>query len=274
MARNKKENKYYTLITGATGGLGRAYVSEFARLKHNLVLTGTTTAKLEALKSEILSVDKNLNIITFACDLSKVEDRCLLLGYLESQDIIVDYLVNNAGFITEGSIAKASVETLLKCIAVNCEGTIHLTKALLDRRDKDAGLNILTVTSLAANYPMPYMAIYSATKALLKNFFLSLREEYKHAGVKSLIVLPGAIPTSNDMKEAIKAQGVKGRLSSVSPEKIAKKSIKLLFKNKKTFIPGFFNKLTAFASLITPLCMQVRVAGSMWKKSQNKRGIE
>lgn len=266
------KNNNYTLITGATGGLGKAFVKEFAKLGHNLFLTGTTTAKLESLKSEILSENETLNIITFACDLSKSEDRDLLIGYIDSQGICIDYLVNNAGYITEGSIAKANSETLMKCIDVNCKGTIYLTKAILDRKVKN--LNILTVTSLAGNYPLPYMAIYSSTKAMLKNFFLALREEYKKEGVKVLVVLPGAIPTSDDMKEAIKAQGIKGKWSSVSPEKIAKNSIKKLSKNKKTYIPGFFNKLTAFVSTITPLGLQVKVAGSMWKKSQAKRGIK
>ena len=109
---------------------------------------------------------------------------------------------------------------------------------------------------------------------MLKNFFLALREEYKQDNVKVLVVLPGAIPTSDDMKEAIKAQGLKGKWSSVSPEKIAKNSVRKLLKNKKIYIPGFFNKLTAWVSCITPLGLQVKVAGNMWKKSQGKRGIK
>ena len=75
-------------------------------------------------------------------------------------------------------------------------------------------------------------------------------------------------------EEAIKAQGLKGRLSSVPAEKIAKKSLKLVQKNKFRYIPGGFNKLTYFVSKLTPKSLAVKFAGKMWKKSQEKRNIK
>ena len=121
---------------------------------------------------------------------------------------------------------------------------------------------------------MPYMAIYSATKAMLNNLMASIRIEYKKDNVRVLVVEPGAIATSQDMKEAIKSQGLKGRLSSVSPEKIARNALKKLNTRKKIYVPGFFNKLTIFASLFLSKNIKSNIAGNMWKKSQEKRNIK
>ena len=102
----------------------------------------------------------------------------------------------------------------------------------------------------------------------------SLRIEYKKANVKVLVVKPGAIATSQDMIDAIKAQGIKGKLSAVAPEKIAKISIKKSLKGKKTYIPGFFNKMTEFFSHFVTKNFQAKIVSKMWKKSQEKRNIQ
>lgn len=267
------ENKAYTLLTGATGGLGQAFLRECLKNGYNnLIITGTKQTRLDALKEQIQNEFTSANLIAFKCDFLEPNDIDKLISFLDSKNITIDCLINNAGYITEGSVKHCSIETLHKCIMVNNDATVKLTKLILDRKSSD--LRIITVGSMAGNYPMPYMAIYSATKSFLKQFMLSVREEYKKDGVKVLLVEPGAIATSEAMKEAIKAQGFKGKLSAVSPDKIAKNSIKKSLKNKSTYIPGFFNKLTNFVSNITPIGIQIRVIGKMWKKSQEKRNIK
>lgn len=270
----QKLDNGYTLVTGATGGLGRAFCFELAQRKHKLFLTGTSDERLGKLQSEILASFPETIIQYKACDLSNANSIAELCEHLKSENIKINMLINNAGFITEGSIKNAELDTLLNCIKVNCEGTIHLTKSLLDSKSPQEPLNIISVTSMAGNYPMPYMAIYSATKAMLNNFMTSLRYEYKDQNVKVLIVEPGAIATSQDMKDAIASQGLKGKLSSVPPEKIASRAIQLSLKNKKKFVPGFFNKLTLFVSLLAPTSLQVKAVAKMWRKSQEKRNIK
>ena len=264
----------YALITGATGGLGKAFCKEICKEYKNLFLTGTSQERLEKLKDDLLKTNNNLNIVSCACDLSSQSAISNLVNFVDSQNIQIGYLINNAGFITEGSFKNTTITTILNCIKVNCEGTIYLTKEILDRKNSEDNLKIIIVSSLAGNYPLPYMAIYSATKVMLKNFMLAIKEEYKNDSVNLTIVQPGAIATNDDMKLAIKAQGLKGKLSSVKPEIIAKKSIKNCNKNKSIYIPGFFNKLTAFVSKLVPLKLQIKIAGKMWKKSQLKREIK
>lgn len=272
--KSKGTSNHYTLLTGATGGLGRAFCCELLTSEENLVMLGRSKEKLSQLADELKKQFPERNIKYLVCDLSKYENIERVLEDISKQNIKVNKLINNAGFITEGSIKNASIDTLLRCIRVNCEGTIHLTKRMLDSRDQDEDFHIITISSMASNYPMPYMAIYSATKSLLTSFMLSLRQEFKKDRVKVLVVEPGAIATSQEMKDAIKSQGIKGRLSSVSPEKIAEKSLKLSRMNRKKYTPGIFNKLTIFVSAITPSSIKIRAISNMWKKSQAKRNIK
>ena len=268
-----ENKKNITLITGATGGLGRAFCTQAIKLNHNLLICGTKEQALLSLKNELLKLNDKVEIFTYAFNLSDKPQIDNLINFINDNNLNVQMLINNAGFITEGSIKNSSKQTLMNAIQVNCEGTIYLSKSILDNRDINQKLNIITISSLASCYPLPYMAIYAATKVLIKNFMLALRYEYKNENVKVLVVQPGAIATSDDMKNAIKAQGLKGKMSCVKPEIIAKKSIKKPLKGKTNYVPGFFNKLTKFVSSLTPLSLQIKVAGKMWKKSQNKRNI-
>lgn len=262
----------YVLITGACGGLGSAFCEVFAKRGNNLIICGTSEEKLAKQKEEITSKHSKIDVIPFAFNLLDLNSVDALIDFIKQKKLNVGILVNNAGYITEGSIQNASKETILDTIKVNCEGTIYLTKSLLDLKKKN--LQIITISSMASCYPLPYMAIYASTKVLIKNFMLALREEYKKENVKVLVVMPGAIATSEEMKRAIEAQGFKGRLSAVPAKKIAENSVKKLEKNKVTYIPGFFNKFTIFVSALCPKSLQIKFAGKMWKKSQEKRGIK
>lgn len=265
------ESKKYVLVTGSTGGLGKAFVYELAKQNKNLLLCGTNQNKLNSLKNSISN--ESIDILTYAFDLSNENEIYNLINFIKLNDIEIELLINNAGYITEGSIEYSSAETLTKTIKVNNIGTILLTKLVLELNNYH-NTNIITISSLASNYPMPYMSIYSASKSLLSSFFTSMQTELKNNNVNILIVEPGAIPTSNDMKSAIKAQGLKGKLSSVSPEKIAKITLKKSLKKKKKYTPGLLNKLTKVVCKITPQFIQVKAISKMWKKSQKKRGIK
>ena len=84
--------------------------------------------------------------------------------------------------------------------------------------------------------PMPYFALYSATKAMLTSFFTSLHYELKKQKVKVTVVLPGGVYTRPDIIKEIKGQGLWGRLSAKSPEFVAEKSLKAVQKNKVKYI--------------------------------------
>ena len=252
----------YTFISGATGGIGKAFVFECARLGYNLFLTGRSQEKLEKLKQELNVF--GVSIITYACDLTNENCRAQMIEYIRSNGIKVNRILNVAGVDTQKAFLEYTQEKLLFQLRVNSEATISLTHALLSLREGET--EVLTVSSMSGASPMPYFAIYSATKAMLTNFFTSLHYELKKEGVKVTTVLPGGVYTRPDIIQDIKGQGIWGKLSAKTPEFVAKKSLKKVAKNQLIYIPGFFNKVLYFIMKVVPKRIVLRFIANRWKK--------
>ena len=113
---------------------------------------------------------------------------------------------------------------------------------------------------------MPYFAIYSATKSALTSFSVALREEVKKQNIAVTAILPGAMPTREDIKEQIKGQGLWGKLAVKSPQWVAKYSLKAVAKNKRKVIPGFWNKLMRVFTALLPTSWKLKFIAKRWSK--------
>ena len=253
----------YTFISGATGGIGRAFTFECAKLGYNLFLTVRSNQKLADLEKEVTS-EFNVNVLTFACDLTNAEKRKEMVEFADQNQVVFDRIINVAGVDIQKAFEDYTQEKLLFQIRVNAESTLHLTYELLKRRAEKT--EVLTISSMSGVSPMPYFAVYSATKSMLTNFFTALHYELKDKGVKVTTVLPGGVPTREDIKEDIKRQGLWGKLSSKTPEYVAKKSLKKVAKNQDIYIPGFFNKLLYCIIKIMPRSWVLGFIKNRWKK--------
>ena len=111
---------------------------------------------------------------------------------------------------------------------------------------------------------MPYFAIYSATKAALTSFSVSLREEMKGKNVHITAILPGAMPTRDDIKEQIKGQGLWGKMAAKSPESVALASLKAVRKNKSKEIVGFWNKVMRISTAWIPTPLRLWFIAKRW----------
>ncbi len=253
----------FTFISGATGGIGKAFTKEYATLNRPLFLTGRSQQKLDELANQ-LSNDYGVTVKTFACDLTDENSRLSMLDYIERENLTFNNIVNVAGVDIQKPVMEYTYEKLLKQIRVNVESTISLTYSLLKRRGKR--VNVITISSMSGVTPMPYFALYSATKACLTNFFTSLHYELKKEGVNVTTVLPGGVYTRPDIVQEIIDQGVWGKLSAKTPEFVAKRSIRAVNKNKIKYIPGFFNKFLNFIMTIAPKKIVLSFIAKKWKK--------
>ena len=113
---------------------------------------------------------------------------------------------------------------------------------------------------------MPYFALYSALKGALTSFSASIREEWKKEGVKVTAVLPGAMPTREDVKKQIQGQGLWGKLAAKSPEYVAACSLKAVEKNKRKVIPGFWNKVMNAGTKLIPTAWRLKFIARRWSK--------
>lgn len=264
------ENKY-VLLTGATGGLGRAFAFKLVGQNKNVILSATKHERLLALKNELLEVNKDVSIEIIECDMSSEKSRKNMFAFIADNNFQIEMLINNAGYITEGAVASVTSDSIAQAVRVNCEGTADLTKFVIDYHKTNDKLNILTVASLAGLYPMPYMSVYAASKAFLLSFMTALREEVRDRNIVVSTILPSGIYTTQAMKDAIQSQGVGGRLSSMSPEKIANIALKKM--GKAIIVPGCFNKFTRFVSNFASYTYLAKFTGKRWKKSQQKRNM-
>ena len=265
--------KKYVIVTGATGGLGNAFCNELIKKNKNLILSATKQDRLDELKSKLLELNSSVDLVCKNCNMADEKSRKEFFDFIKNGQYQIEMLVNNAGYITEGAVEKVSAESLVQAVRVNCEGTVDLTKFVVDNHKDGEKLNILTVSSFAALQAMPYMGIYAATKSFLLSFMTALREEVKGKGIVVSTALPSGIYTTQAMKEAIASQGIGGRLASHTPEFIARDALKKAEKGKGIIITGAFNRFTKFASNFVSYARLAKIAGKRWRKSQEKRNI-
>lgn len=254
----------YTFISGATGGLGRAFVFCCANCGENLFLTGRTEEKLRSLKEEVLSLYPTLKVEIFACRLDREEERKELFEEIEERELTFSKVIHAAGADIQKGFMEYTQEKILFQTRINLEANVSLTRFFLSRADSD--LKILAISSVSGIYPMPYFALYSATKGAVTSFYTALHEELKGQGIAVTCVLPGAMPTREDIKEQIRGQGLWGKLAAKSPEFVAKRSLKALEKNKRTYIPGFFNNVMNVGTKLIPLPLKLKFIAGRWSK--------
>ena len=261
---------YYTLLTGATGGLGMAFAHLLAKQNEPLVLTATNAQKLEHLQNQLKEA-YNANVEIYACDLTSEDSRTQLFAYVQQKQIMLHRVILNAGCILEGDFLSHSIETNLQAVRVNVESAVHIAQLALSSRNTQEPFYFLTISSLAAAYPMPHMGIYAATKSFLTSFMLSLGEELKHKRVHSTVFMPSGIYTTQAMVEAIRSQGWAGKKSSLTAQQAASLAWKAHKKGKKLVIPKSFNRFLYKASKFASAPTLAQVVGKRWAKSQKQR---
>jgi short-subunit dehydrogenase len=254
----------YALITGATGGLGKAFVMQLAKRGENLFLTARSQEKLTTLQAELAEKYPQCKIVIFAADLANEADRYALNEKLHAENALLHRLVNVAGADVQKAFTQYSQEKITMQCRVNFEAAVSLCRMAIE--NKAERLQIINISSVSGIYPMPYFAIYSAAKSALTSFSVSLREEMKGKGVYVTAVLPGAMPTREDIKEQIKGQGVWGKLAVKSPEKVAEVSLNALRKNKRKIILGFWNKVMRITTCWIPSSLRLRFIAKRWSK--------
>ena len=192
----------YTLITGASSGIGFEFAKIFARKKHNLVLVARRKEVLLKLKKD-LEAKYKISVIVIAKDLSNLNS--LLEIRKELKDVKIDVLVNNAGFGDKCLFEKADTKKIEDMINLNVTSLTILTKLFVNDLIKFKG-SILNVASVAAFQPGPLMSVYFATKAYVLNFSESLSEELK-GRVKVSCLCPGPTRTEFDKVANTKFSG-------------------------------------------------------------------
>ncbi|WP_297993732.1 SDR family oxidoreductase [uncultured Clostridium sp.] len=243
------KNLRYTLITGASMGIGYELAKLFAKDKHNLILISRNILKLQDVKNELSKF--NIDIKILASDLKNNEDIQDLFNYIEANKLNINILVNNAGIGTFGDFNNIEWKSEEALIDINIKALTKLTKYFLPKVVKEKEGGILNVASTAAFCSGPRMATYYASKAYVLNLTEAIYEEYKAAGIKISCLCPGPVKTSFQDKAGIK-KSKSAKKYLMDAEEVAKICYKDFYKGKVIIIPGFKNKLLVMGNKLMP----------------------
>jgi short-subunit dehydrogenase len=262
--------KSMVCITGATGGLGKAFSVECASRGWDLFLTDISETALRRL-SESLVNTYGIDVHYYSCDLTDAESRTMLFEYLNAHGRKYNFLINVAGLDFEGVFAERTRSQIRTMLRLNIEANLEITHELLKMRDPARTFRIINVSSLAAFYPMPVKATYSSSKRFLLNFSRALGEELRSQDITVTALCPAGMPTTPECIEAIEAQGFAGRITTCNVGYVASKTIDMALRGKPVYIPGLLNRLLKAAGSMVPASLVARAVGSRWNAAQSRR---
>lgn len=232
----------YTLITGASSGIGEEFARQLAAGGHNLVLVARSGDKLHEFRKKLIAHHK-VSIEVIPLDLIERHAPQSLFDRTQHLGIDVDWLINNAGFGSYGDFAALDLEHEMSMIDLNVRALIALTRLYLPAMRERRSGQIINVSSAAAFQPIPFMATYAATKAFVNSFSEAIAEENRTYGINVLALCPGSTKT-NFFKAANldKPIQVKGQQTV---EEVVDTAIRAVKNGRTRVVSGFVNDAVA-----------------------------
>ncbi len=255
------ENNLYTLITGASSGIGYELAKVFAEKQHNLILTARREELLASIKEEILSKHQNIDVQFFSLDLTENNAAEVLFEKIQKANLEIDILVNNAGFGDFALFENADKEKMENMMQLNMLSLTSLCKLFLPQMIARKKGKILNVASTGAFQPLPYMAVYAATKAYVQSFSEAIAEELRVHNIFVCSLCPG--PTSSEFGQVAGVtdnSAVFNKTKIAQSKDVARFAYKKLMKGKRTAIHGFKNKVQVFLNRLFPRILIVKGA--------------
>ncbi len=238
------------LITGASTGIGFEIAKLFAIENINLLIVSRDKQKLLKIKDEFENQYK-IDVYTLATDLSSDSGVQNILDVVKSNSLIVNYLVNNAGFGDYGPFIERSIEKYREMVHLNILSLTELSYFYGKEMVKRGKGRILNVASMAGLQPDPNFAVYGATKSYVISLTEAIHKEFENSGITVTVLSPVAT-TSNFMERADMGNAklyASGVMSSVD---VAREGYNGMMKGELHVIPGFKNKILGFFSGIMP----------------------
>jgi uncharacterized protein len=247
------------LITGASSGIGRAFARALAERGMSVLLVARSLERLRALATE-LSQRYGVQAEVIPADLSLPGAARQIQQEVERRDLLVDLLVNNAGFGLDGFFEILSPERDHQQVMVDVAAVVDLTHAFVPLMlERPEGAAIINVASTAGFQPVPYMAVYAASKAFVLSFSQALAEEYRARGLRILALCPGATETPF-FDVAGEAASIGRRRTS---EQVVATGLHALERGRNVVIDGYSNALLAQLPRFFPRRLVARLAGQM-----------
>jgi short-subunit dehydrogenase len=240
------------LLTGATGGLGRAIAKDFADRGGTLVLSSRKADELVELADSLPGEGHRPVVADLGLD--GAAER------LVSEAGEVDILVANAGLPGTGKLDTFSEEEIARALRVNLEAPMRMSRLLVPAMLERGGGHLVYVASLAGKAPAPLSSVYNATKFGLRGFALGLRTDLVGTSVGVSVVSPGFVRDAGMFADS----GAKstGGMGTTSPEAVAAGVVRAIERDKHEVVVAPLRlRAAAHLGLANP-GLAVKIAGS------------
>lgn len=242
--------KPYSIVTGAANGLGKAFVLELSKMHINTILVDLPSTGLNDLCETVKTI-YGTDSVCYEFDLTDKEN-VVNLAEKVSSTYNVNILINNAGMGTTRRFGDVDINYINRMIQLNVMAPSVLIHQLLPNLKRQEKGYILNVSSMMAFSPIGYKTVYPASKVFVHYLTRGLYQELKDTNVFVSAVYPGPMKTNADVTRRILLQGVFGKLGLMTPEKVAEKAIRRLFKGDMMILLPFVNVLNRLLMKLVP----------------------
>ena len=238
------------LITGASSGIGLELAHLFARDGYRLVLVARNRGALRELADDLQS-RYNVTVRVSPKDLAHPAAPTELYQELQEAGIVLDVLVNNAGFGGGGAFLSTDWNNEAEMMQVNMVALTHLTKLFLPQIRAREG-KVLNVASTAAFQPGPFMSVYYASKAYVLHFTEALAEELSDTGVTATCLCPGPVKTNFQKRAHLGDTKMATSPLLVDVREVARVGYEGMKQGKRLVIPGWKNRMVMQMLRVSP----------------------
>ena len=238
------------LVTGASSGIGAWLARVLAEEGAHLVITARRKDRLEALAEEIRG-KHGVEVRVEDADLADPAAAESLFARTEGAGLAIDVLVNNAGLGAYQRFVDVSWEKHQQLLQVNVVSLTRLTHLFLPAMLQRRHGWIMNVASIGAFVPTPFFAVYTASKAFVRDMTEALDYELQRSGVRACVVCPGGTATEflDAADQKLKGGGERYLMSAETCARIA---VKKMLRGRRTIITGFLNALSMWALRFVP----------------------
>ena len=263
----------WTLVTGASGGIGLELAKCFARDGHPLLVTARSGDRLAAACAELAALGApRAEVIVL--DLAAPGGAAALAAEVARLGVAPGILVNNAGYGLVGEVAELDLEDEMAMLRLNILALVELTKRLLPGILAAGGAGgVLNVASTAAFQPGPWMASYYASKAFVLSWSEALALELE-GRTRVTCLCPGPVPTGFQGRAGFDKGNLlfSGRVPMLSADVVARAALAGFRRGRRVVIPGFANRLGAFSARLAPRSFAARIAGRLQRSARKAAG--
>ena len=257
--------KNYTIVTGASAGIGKQISTECAKKGCNLLLIALPGLELDELQKD-LTKKYEVDIQILPVDLTEQNGPKKVYDFAQANGMKVNALINNAGVGYNGKFEDYTPEKVDQMILLNIRATTLLILYFLPEMKKMKKACIVNISSFAAFTALPFKSVYAATKSYHLFLTQAINLELKNSDVQVVSIHPSGVSSERTLNN-IRQSSLMSRITALTPQQVAKVVVESMEKKKRLVVPGIFTQFYYLIGYLMPHGIFLRIVGKIFRNS-------